>query len=73
MKNTEMNIRQQVNAIREQEIARVAQGMEMIQGDATTLTARFPIYRRTMNDATEARQIEAFENGNETLNNNERF
>ena len=64
MKNTALNIRQQIEAVREAEIARVANYMAMVNEDATEMTRRYPILRRTMNSPAEDAQIKAFETKN---------
>lgn len=59
------NTRDQINALREAEIARVAENMNMMGGDIE-VARRYSLFRRTINSPQEEAQIEAFEEGNES-------
>ncbi len=64
MKPTSLNTRAQINALREAEMARVAENMNMMGGDLE-IARRYSLFRRTVNSPAEEAQIEAFEEGNE--------
>tara|TARA_R100000773_G_scaffold31701_3_gene27090 strand:+ start:12756 stop:13112 length:357 start_codon:yes stop_codon:yes gene_type:complete len=58
-----LNTREQLNMLREQEIQRVADNLNMMGGDAE-VAKRYALFRRTTNSPQEEAQIEAFEEGN---------
>ena len=64
MKPSTFNTREQINALREAEMARVAENMNMMGGDIE-VARRYSLFRRTTNSPAEEAQIEAFEEGNE--------
>ena len=64
MKPSTFNTREQINALREAEMARVAENMNMMGADYD-VARRYAIFRRTANSPAEEAQIEAFEEGNE--------
>jgi hypothetical protein len=59
-----LNTRAQINALREAEMARVAENMNMMGGDLE-IARRYSLFRRTVNSPAEEARIEAFEEGNE--------
>lgn len=65
MKPSRLNIRQQINDIRESEMARIAQNMNMM-GGVGDVARRYAIFRRTINSPAEEQQILQFEDGNDS-------
>ena len=65
MKPSTFNTRAQINALREAEMARVAENMNMMGGDLE-VARRYSLFRRTTNSPAEEAQIEAFEEGNDS-------
>lgn len=64
-----INIRNQINAIRQQEITRTTAEMNLNMSP-DEVARRYPLFRRTMNNPTEDKKINEFENSNTSFATN---
>ncbi len=64
-----INIRNQINAIRQQEITRTTAEMNLNMSP-DEVARRYPLFRRTMNNPTEDKKINEFETSNTSFATN---